>query len=321
MFAALLQRKKSSPSAAIRTVHQVSSATEQNIAKKCSAPGCKEILAEHNRFHCLQCDQYLCIRHRCEEDHKCVTLAEAFTSILAAAQAELSSAQVAEAQKTLGKVFGNILREPANEKFRTLKKANPVVADKLKHPACLRALQMGGFRDNGEAYVCELSTDLSCMRQINTLLDKVSCAPVAKAVGASSAPATSGGSGRTRLVNGVIVREPAPPEEPLQPKPVTTAAAAALSRGAPAPAPSTTPAPVPVAQPSAAKHKATARDFQRRTDREASIQSQQTALQDIRRQQREKYAQDGAAPAAGAPAPKAAPAAAGKSSGDQCAVQ
>ncbi|CAE7458214.1 unnamed protein product [Symbiodinium natans] len=74
--------------------------------------------------------------------------------------------EYAEAHRTMVKVFSNVLADPKNEKFRTLRKANAVVQDKLKHPACKQALLLCGFTEEEDCYVCPPSADLSTMRRV-----------------------------------------------------------------------------------------------------------------------------------------------------------
>ncbi|CAJ1343750.1 unnamed protein product, partial [Effrenium voratum] len=106
-----------------------------------------------NRLQCQRCGQAVCIHHRFEDQHPCVDLQVAVREALAAAQQSLRPEEFGEAVRTLTKVFGNILSEPKNAKFRSLRKGNAVVKEKLKHPACLAALTMCGFVDDGECYV------------------------------------------------------------------------------------------------------------------------------------------------------------------------
>merc|ERR1719454_232490 len=108
----------------------------------------------------------------------------------------------AEAHKTLSKIFGNIIADPTNEKFRSLKKANAVVQDKLRHPACVQALLLCGFQDTGDTYVCRANADLSLMRQFTSSLKAYD--PLSATPASSSAPAKASGSG-VRMVNGTIV--------------------------------------------------------------------------------------------------------------------
>lgn len=72
---------------------------------------------------------------------------------------------------TLNKVVGNILREPCETKFRTLKKDNKRVAQKLcSSMAAVSVLLLVGFQDTEEAFHCPLETDLEQMKIAKDLL-------------------------------------------------------------------------------------------------------------------------------------------------------
>eukprot|EP00434_Breviolum_minutum_P021617 symbB.v1.2.019080.t1/scaffold1547.1/size112433/1 len=81
--------------------------------------------------------------------------------------------EFAEAVRTLSKVFGNILSQPTNEKYRSLRKDNAVVKEKLKHPSCVASLQLCGFVEDGDFYVCPESSDLTTMRRVSAILKAV----------------------------------------------------------------------------------------------------------------------------------------------------
>lgn len=85
---------------------------------------------------------------------------------------ELSYAARGEVYETLRKVLSNIVKNPTEPKFRTLKKENKVVSEKLcrSHNAisCLLAL---GFDDNGVAYVCPEDVDLGLIQECSELLE------------------------------------------------------------------------------------------------------------------------------------------------------
>ncbi|OLP95754.1 hypothetical protein AK812_SmicGene22068 [Symbiodinium microadriaticum] len=149
------------------------------------------IVVVQNRVQCRICGQAVCIKHRFEDQHPCVDLEAAIREALRLARAELRPEEYAEAHSTIMKVFSNVLKDPKNEKFRTLRKANAVVQEKLKHPACTQALLMCGFADEGECFVCEPGADLSTMRRV--------CAQLK-----ASPPPASG----VRIVDGVIQRPP-----------------------------------------------------------------------------------------------------------------
>lgn len=261
----------------------------------------------------------------------------------------MSIEDFAEAHKTLLKVMGNILADPTNEKYRTLRKENAAVKVKLRHPACIAALKLCGFTDTPEAYVCRPAVDLALMRGMCAAL-KANPAPVATQVGSvgASAAADARGGAATRLVNGVIVRPPRGEEaeergasEQAQarpaalaeaPRPKTSQAQPGVAAAATAPAPAVASASAEAPKPKASQASAgggpkkTAFDFQRPVDHQKQKQDQETALAEARRQQKERYRQGvGTAgyPAAGGaaapqqPQPQQQPA----PSDQQCALQ
>jgi len=280
---------------------QVSVAAEH--AQRCPATGCRELLSSHNTFRCQRCCQDVCIRHRFEEDHPCISVEAAVNAALCRVEAEMAPAKFAEAHRTLLRVFGNVLSDPANEKFRTLKKANAIVQEKLQHPACIEMLRLCGFSDMGEVYACRQAADLSLMRRMTAVLKARPPGTAAKDL-----KVTSGTGGGTRLVNGVIVREPrAAAEAALAPSsqvpPVPAASSGHPSgpgaRAAAGGLPAADSSPTAVG-PSGPKPPRSAFDFENRSAREKREQAQQSALQELRQQQKERYRSGGTQSAAAA---------------------
>eukprot|EP00913_Durusdinium_trenchii_P016186 g15211.t1 len=144
----------------------------------------------HNGLQCARCGQVVCVHHRFEDQHPCVDLEAAVKKALAEAQSSLRPEEFSEAVRTLTKIFDNILSQPKNAKFRSLRKENAVVKEKLKHPSCLASLRLCGFVEDADVFVCPDSVDLSTMRRVCTQLKAV---PLSEGV---------------RLVDGVIVRPP-----------------------------------------------------------------------------------------------------------------
>lgn len=252
----------------------------QASVRRCAAKGCREQLASHNTVHCWRCRQDVCIRHRFEDDHSCVPIDVAVGQALGKARQDMGAEGYAEAHSTLLKVFGNIIKDPNNEKFRTLKKENAVVKQKLNHPACIQALLTCGFQDMGDVYMCRSGADLALMRKMQSALQKN---PPGEAVARPSAGYSGGG---TRLVNGVIVREaPAPAPPPA-------AVASAPARTAPVPA-GEPPFAKNSSAPAPAKPKS-AFDFGSRSKREQAEKAQQDALQEARSLQKDRYKTAGA---------------------------
>lgn len=244
--------------AAVEPSREPSAAAPES--KRCAVKGCQERLASHNTVRCWRCNQNVCIRHRFEDDHPCITVQEAVANALAMARNVMPPAEFADAQETLERIFGNILKEPTNEKFRSLKKENKIVKEKLNHPACIEALKLCGFTDMGETFTCPLVADLSLMRKMHVALKPSSVA--------------SEGSG-PRMVNGVIVRPP-----PQQKTPTPAAATANLPQSSSSCA---------GVKKQAAK---SAFDFQRRQQPDQQAQAQNAALTGLRQMQKEKYKAD-----------------------------
>lgn len=230
--------------------------------RRCAAAGCREPLGAHNTVRCWRCSQDVCVRHRFEEDHPCVSVRAAVAAALAQARLDMVPEEFLEAHRTLSRIFGNILADPTNEKYRTLNKANAVVKEKLRHPSCIAALQLCGFTDGGEAYVCRPAADLALMREMAGEL---------KALPEFTELPSPGAAAGTRLVDGVIVRTPAVPSRP-----------AVGPRGA-------------AGQPTAVKAgKPRGAGFERR----AQQQPQDAALQELRQLRKERYRATGTGGAA-----------------------
>eukprot|EP00933_Yihiella_yeosuensis_P074540 TRINITY_DN8348_c3_g1_i1.p1 TRINITY_DN8348_c3_g1~~TRINITY_DN8348_c3_g1_i1.p1 ORF type:complete len:349 (+),score=55.81 TRINITY_DN8348_c3_g1_i1:23-1048(+) len=221
---------------------------------RCAVPSCREQLTVQNRVHCNKCGQDTCLKHRFEDQHPCVDLQAVAAEGLRFAQIELKPEEFLEAHKTMSKILGNIIADPKNEKFRTLRKTNAVVKEKLRHPACIQALSMCGFVDDGEHYVCPMVADLSAARHVLAALK-------AHSTSAAATPAATGG---TRLVNGVIVRQKV--EEPSSSPSQSHSGGYA---GGPKPK--------------------SAFNFKRPNDTAQQQKAQADSLQEIRRQQKERY--------------------------------
>lgn len=84
---------------------------------------------------------------------------------------ELPPAQAQKVHGTLFKVLGNILRNPCEPKFRTLRKENKLVAENICiSMAAVSLLFMIGFEDRDESYHCPMSTDLEQMQALSDVL-------------------------------------------------------------------------------------------------------------------------------------------------------
>lgn len=294
------------------------SASVEQASLRCAAPGCKESMASHNRVRCQVCHQDTCLKHRYETDHPCQRLDDLVKAALVRAAQEVPAAERAQVKETLLKVFGNILNNPGNEKFRSLKKANALVKERLRHPSCIALLKLCRFEDREDVYVCPSAVDLTPMRKTVAALQRVGDA------GSSE----SGGSG-VRIVNGVIQRS-APPAQPAEPQgkaggkgaaTVPPAAANTHAADSRAKAPSG-------GYPAPAKKAADKPGgFERRGLSSQQVhQAQEDALRKAREERKEKYKLEGDGASSSQPA-KAAPKAAGTSNSTEsnnssdCTVQ
>jgi len=87
-------------------------------------------------------------------------------------QEDLTFAQRGETYETLNKVLSNIVANPAEPKFRTLKKENKLVSEKLsRSTGAISTLLALGFEDTGAAYVCPSGADLGPHSEVVDLLE------------------------------------------------------------------------------------------------------------------------------------------------------
>jgi len=85
---------------------------------------------------------------------------------------ELPPPQAREVYEVLFKILNNIIQNPAEAKFRTLKKENKVVADKLaRSGGALSTLLAVGFDDQDATYHCPMGAGLDEMRTCVELLE------------------------------------------------------------------------------------------------------------------------------------------------------
>mmetsp|Transcript_37799 Transcript_37799/g.112840 ORF Transcript_37799/g.112840 Transcript_37799/m.112840 type:complete len:480 (-) Transcript_37799:122-1561(-) len=84
---------------------------------------------------------------------------------------EVPPEQASEVYTTLAKVFGNILRNPCDDKFRTLRKNNKLVAGSLgTSMSAVSLLCLVGFEDEEDVFHCPMTADLEQMRAANAVL-------------------------------------------------------------------------------------------------------------------------------------------------------
>lgn len=85
---------------------------------------------------------------------------------------ELPPDESSEVYATLAKIFGNILRNPEQAKFRTLKKDNRLVAERVcTSMGAVSMLVMVGFEETNDAYICPLTTDLGQMARAKETIE------------------------------------------------------------------------------------------------------------------------------------------------------
>jgi hypothetical protein len=173
---------------------------------------------------------------------------------------ELQPARARETYTTLNKILGNIVQNPTEPKFRSLKKSNKMMSEKVcSSPHACSLLLAIGFDDTGEAYVCPGDADLEPMR---TSVD---------------------------LIAGILVSmediEPDVPDAKATAVAVTatTAAVTAAAVMAKSSAPKSTVAETP-------------QGFKRRDDVEAKRQEQMDQLQQARAAQKAQYAENPTGP-------------------------
>jgi len=85
---------------------------------------------------------------------------------------DLLPAQARETYQTLAKILGNILKNPGEEKFRSLKKENKMIAEKVSRSGNAVSLLLAiGFDDDGGMYRLPADTDLEMVRMAHDLLE------------------------------------------------------------------------------------------------------------------------------------------------------
>mmetsp|Transcript_4558 Transcript_4558/g.7409 ORF Transcript_4558/g.7409 Transcript_4558/m.7409 type:complete len:317 (-) Transcript_4558:24-974(-) len=178
---------------------------------------------------------------------------------------ELKPPQARETYTTLNKILGNIVQNPSEPKFRSLKKSNKMIAEKLLASAHAVSLLLAiGFDDTGEAFVCPGDADLEQMRSV------------------------------VDVIAGILVSM-----EDVEPD-VTDAKATAVAVAATTSAviAVTAKSPAPVSKPSVVEPQG----FKRRDDVEARRQEQMNQLQEARAAQKAQYAENPNGPAYTPPA-------------------
>lgn len=124
---------------------------------------------------------------------------------LADIRMELPAEQSKEVYATLAKVLRNIVRNPSESKFRTLKKDNQLVAENICiSMAAVSFLLLIGFEDCDSHYHCPFSTDLEQIRFASVLLEHMTMSldfltkPGPASTSAKAMPIVSRNAPRTR---------------------------------------------------------------------------------------------------------------------------
>jgi len=245
--------------------------------------------------------------------------------LLSAIDQELSPEQSRETYDTLLKVLSNIVKHPAEQKYRSLKKDNKIVAEKLsRSPSAISVLLALGFEDDGSLYRCPLEADITILGETVDILE---CILASRET--DSAPTTAAPSGRpTPTSTGSPASLASPASGPSKATATSTkgfarrsdeerrreehareleaaraahraqfaeggGAAAALRAGAASPASgAASPSSASVSSgkaPAAKPDKKSAFEFQSRAKQEAEKANAANSLEELRRQQREKF--------------------------------
>lgn len=224
---------------------------------------------------------------------------------------ELLPSQAAHVYKTLGKVLGNIVKNPDEPKFRSLKKDNKIVSETLGKSKCaINLLLQVGFKDVGSMYQCPPSADLTDLMMAAELIECLAesmgtdSVEVPKSAAPAPAPvaAQSGGyaksaapkaqqplKGFTRNTTGEEERKRAEQADQL-----AAIRADKASRPAPPVAEDTRPAPAQEPQDvgQSAKPIKSAFDFESKSKKQEAAKKTEQSLEDIRALQKQKYSQE-----------------------------
>lgn len=147
---------------------------------------------------------------------------------------DVHPSQLGEVYETLAKVLRNVYQNPTEPKFRTLKKENKTIQDKVcKSQAAISLLLAVGFEDEGATFHCPEGVDLVPMGEAIDLLQcmAVSCkedtpvttatqdpapAMVAEAASNGRIPAASGGTTVKVTNTPEVDPEPAVKKQPVK---------------------------------------------------------------------------------------------------------
>jgi len=238
-------------------------------------------------------------------------------------QEDLTFAQRGETYETLLKVLKNINANPTEQKFRTLKKDNKLIAEKLCRSACACSVLLAlGFEDETASYRLPPDADLEPLGESVALLECIlasresseaapppAAAPAAVQEPRLAAAPSAGSPTAPGNMRGFVRRsdeERRREEQARELQAVRAAqrahfgdgggAAAALRDAAPAAAPA--PAQAAAGQADSKKPVKSAFDFESRQKRDQQHQQAESSLEELRRQQREKFKQFEADPTA-----------------------
>jgi hypothetical protein len=232
---------------------------------------------------------------------------------------ELLPSQAQETYQTLAKIFGNILDNPTEAKFKSLKKDNKVIAGKIlrsNHAASL--LLTIGFDDDGTTYTLPQEADLELLRTAHDLLQCIvlSAEDATPAPQASAPPVAAAAVTAAAVGGAAVAASAAKPAVPADPRgfgrrddaeakrqaQADQLQAARAARGAQfqenpqGPPPPAVPAKQAAGYPADAQHedhakknKPTAFDFKDRGKAEQEKNRAASSLEEMRKAQKDKF--------------------------------
>lgn len=222
-------------------------------------------------------------------------------------EVDVLPSQRGEVYQMLCKVLANIAEKPAEPKYRTLKKENKKVADTLlRHPAAVSVLMAAGFEDQGDSFLCPESADVEALTEGVALLECIVAsregqdqpalptAAAQPAAAVTSAPRPTASTAKAEKNPQMFVRrkdEEAQRQQAadqLASLRAARAQALAPQRGAPLAAAEDGSSP----QDSGAKKPVkSAFDFENRRAKEEQRNQATESLEEMRRRQKEKFAE------------------------------
>mmetsp|Transcript_37387 Transcript_37387/g.81691 ORF Transcript_37387/g.81691 Transcript_37387/m.81691 type:complete len:318 (-) Transcript_37387:117-1070(-) len=88
-----------------------------------------------------------------------------------AMSSRMPAAAVAAAKDTLVVLLGNVVKNPGDAKFRTIKRGNPKVHEKIgRHPECVAMLKAAGFVESAETWDLPMSAPLQQLQAVHNTI-------------------------------------------------------------------------------------------------------------------------------------------------------